>query len=77
MPSINDLTIDAFLPLAHMREVSETAHSTYSNAKPFPHIVFDNFFDPALLNQILEEFPKPGAIRWQKFDNAQEIKLAS
>jgi Rps23 Pro-64 3,4-dihydroxylase Tpa1-like proline 4-hydroxylase len=29
------------------------------------------------LEQILSEFPAPGAIRWQKFDNAQEIKLAS
>jgi hypothetical protein len=77
MRAINDLTMDAFLPLSRMEEVAETAHSSYLNAKPFPHIVFDNFFDPALLDQILSEFPAPGAIRWQKFDSAQEIKLAS
>ena len=77
MRAINDLTIDAVLPLSRMREESETAQSTYMNAKPFPHIVFDNFFDPALVDQILAEFPAPDAIRWQKFDNGQEIKLAS
>jgi Rps23 Pro-64 3,4-dihydroxylase Tpa1-like proline 4-hydroxylase len=26
---------------------------------------------------VLAEFPQPGAIDWQRFDNAQEIKLAS
>src|ERR1700732_3384228 len=77
MRAINDLTIDSFLPLSRMREVSETAYSTHINAKPFPHIVFDDFFDPALVDQVLGEFPAPGAIRWQTFDNAQEIKLAS
>jgi hypothetical protein len=77
MQAMNELTIGSFLPLSRMREVSETAHSTYMNAKPFPHIVFDNFFDPAIVDQILGEFPAPDAIRWQAFDNPQEIKLAS
>ena len=77
MRAINDLTIDSFLPLSRMREAGETAYSTYINAKPFPHIVFDNFFDPTVVDQVLGEFPAPGAIRWQTFDNAQEIKLAS
>jgi hypothetical protein len=40
-------------------------------------VVFDDFFDPRLLDFVLEEFPKPGEIRWQRFDNAQEIKLES
>jgi hypothetical protein len=77
MRSLNDLTIESFLPLARMNALKETAHSSYLNAKPFPHVVFDNFFDPELLELILGEFPKPGEIRWQRFDNAHEIKLAS
>lgn len=72
-----ELTIESFLPLARMNEIAQSAHVTYVNAKPYPHVVFDNFFDPALVESILEEFPKPESIRWQKFDNAQEIKLAS
>ena len=77
MLAINELTIDSVLPLARMNQLAESAHAEYLAANPFPHIVFDNFFDPRLLDLVLEEFPKPGQIKWQRFDNAQEVKLAS
>lgn len=77
MQTVSDLTLDVFLPLSRMNEIAASAHSDYAKAKPFPHVVFDNFFDPRMLEQILIEFPKPGAIRWQEFDSAYEIKLAS
>jgi Rps23 Pro-64 3,4-dihydroxylase Tpa1-like proline 4-hydroxylase len=78
MFSIHDADLGSFLPLARMQqELDESAQAKYLAAKPFPHIVFDNFFVPQLLDCILEEFPKPGAIRWQRFDNEREIKLAS
>jgi len=60
-----------------MKDLAASAHSTYINAVPYPHIVLDDFFDPNLIDQVLSEFPKPGAIRWQQFDNEREIKLAS
>jgi Rps23 Pro-64 3,4-dihydroxylase Tpa1-like proline 4-hydroxylase len=77
MQAVKELTIESFLPVARMNQVAQSAHDSYLNAKPYPHIVFDDFFDRALVESVLEEFPKPGAIRWQKFDNAEEIKLAS
>jgi Rps23 Pro-64 3,4-dihydroxylase Tpa1-like proline 4-hydroxylase len=77
MPSVEGLDLGFFLPLTRMDELVKTAHASYINAQPFPHIVFDNFFDQKLLDQILAEFPKPGEIRWQRFDNEHEIKLAS
>jgi Rps23 Pro-64 3,4-dihydroxylase Tpa1-like proline 4-hydroxylase len=77
MPPMSDLTLDYFLPLSRMKEVATAAHTSYINAKPFPHVVFDDFFPPSLVDQVLAEFPQPSAIRWQKFDSAQEIKLAS
>ncbi|HZT03167.1 MAG TPA: 2OG-Fe(II) oxygenase [Steroidobacteraceae bacterium] len=77
MQSVKDLQIETFLPLARMRQLEETAHASYLAAKPFPHVVFDNLFDPHLLDAILGEFPKPGEIRWQRFDNEREVKLAS
>jgi hypothetical protein len=77
MLQIQDATMDAFLPLSRMRDSAAAAREEYAKAKPFPHVVFDNFFDPALLDMVLAEFPKPGQINWQKFDNAKEIKLAS
>lgn len=60
-----------------MAEVSKAAQTSYANAQPFPHVVFDNFLDPVLLDQVLAEFPKPGDIEWTRFDNEKEIKLAS
>jgi hypothetical protein len=77
MLSVQNMTLDSFLPLSRMRELGASAHSSYINARPFPHVVFDDFFDPSLLELVLAEFPQPGAIPWQHFDNEREIKLAS
>jgi 2OG-Fe(II) oxygenase superfamily len=77
MQSTKQLTIGYFLPLTRMSELAQSARASYASAKPFPHIVIDNFFDPAILDEILGEFPQPGQISWQQFDNAREIKLAS
>lgn len=71
------LSIDSFLPLSRMQEIKKSLSESYRNAKPFPHVIFDNFFDPALLDQVLTEFPKPDQIKWQSFDNQHEVKLAS
>jgi hypothetical protein len=60
-----------------MAEIAKPSHLLYASAKPFPHVVFDNFFDAALLDVVLSEFPKPGEIEWRRFDNEREIKLAS
>ncbi|MBV8147328.1 MAG: 2OG-Fe(II) oxygenase [Gammaproteobacteria bacterium] len=60
-----------------MKQLAASAYDTYAHAVPFPHIVLDDFFDPELVELVLSEFPQPGAIRWQQFDNEHEIKLAS
>lgn len=76
--SIQDARLDFFLPLPRMRQLlADGARESYLSAKPFPHIVVDDFLDPALLSVVVHEFPKPGQIRWERFDNAREIKLAS
>ena len=77
MQSLKDLKLEAFLPLSRMRELEDSARARYSTAKPFAHIYFDNFFDPGLVDAVLDEFPGPDAIKWQRFDNEREIKLAS
>jgi 2OG-Fe(II) oxygenase superfamily len=74
---IREMGLDFFLPRAKMKEIATSARDSYQSAVPFPHVVFDDFFDPALLNAVLSEFPAPGQIRWQQFDNEREIKLAS
>ena len=73
----SSLSLDSFLPLSRMDELAETLRTSYENGKPFPHVLVDNLFDPVLLDRVLSEFPAPGEIKWQHFDRAQEIKLAS
>jgi len=72
-----ELDIGGFLPLARMEDLAKTGSASYKSARPFPHIVADNFFDPAMLDQVLEEFPAPGEIAWKGFENKYEIKLFS
>ena len=72
-----DITLKSFLPIERMNAMVPSAHRSYLDAKPFPHVVIDNFLNPEVLDAVLAEFPKPNEIRWQQFDNAREIKLAS
>jgi hypothetical protein len=77
MRSVSDFTIDYFLPRERMSKIAASGPERYANAKPYPHIVLDDFFDPEIVDGVLAEFPTPDAIRWQRFDNANEVKLAS
>lgn len=48
----------------------------YVSAKPFPHIVIDNFFNNDLLNNVINEFPKNLDKIGNKFENKVERKLS-
>ncbi len=61
----------------YLNDLAVKYHEAYSQAQPFPHIVIDNFLPEFILDSILNEFPKPGSIDWQKFDAPAEKKLAS
>lgn len=61
----------------HLKKLAVKYSKAYSQAKPFPHIVIDDFLPEFLLDSILKEFPTVGSIDWQKFDASTEKKLAS
>lgn len=69
--------MEMFLPLDRMTQVAESARRSYLEARPFPHVFIDDFFEATLLERVLAEFPAAGAISWQRFDSGREIKLAS
>lgn len=52
-----------------------TLHEHYVGADPFPHIVIDDLFDDAVLQSIVDDFPKPEQTRWMRFDSPTEKKL--
>lgn len=43
-------------------------------ARPFPHLVIDNFFDPEVAYELDQEFPLFGDDVWHQYDNPLEIK---
>ena len=42
---------------AECRELGRSLGGRYRSADPFPHIVIDDFIDPAVLKAVLAEFP--------------------
>lgn len=62
---------------SYLDDLATKYREAYAQAEPFPHVVIDNFLPETVLDEILEEFPKPNEIAWQKFDKAFENKLGS
>ena len=56
---------------------AESLHDKYMNANPFPHIYIDDFIPPAVLDDVLEEFPSIKDPQWDRFKNVSEQKLAN
>jgi len=46
----------------------------WKNAKPFHHVILDNFLDKDIANSIAAEFPKFDSKDWLQYNNAIEIK---
>ncbi|WP_036326830.1 2OG-Fe(II) oxygenase [Microbispora sp. ATCC PTA-5024] len=61
---------EELFPLADRWRVS------FLEAKPFRHVVIDDFLPPGALEPVLDEFPEPRDASWQQFDSSREIKLA-
>lgn len=59
-----------------LTELADAHADSYLVAQPFPHVVIDDFLPAELLEPVLEAFPGPDELRWMKFDNGNEKKLA-
>ncbi|MEM9679042.1 MAG: 2OG-Fe(II) oxygenase [Bacteroidota bacterium] len=62
---------------AILLETSDKFKTNYREGSPFPNIYIDNFFNEAMLDQVLEEFPDMQKKPDLKFDTPNEKKLAS
>ena len=79
-PKTSTVTNHKFLnfPIHDLRERGKELHDEYVNNLPFPNISIDEFFNPDILDKILEEFPQLGAKKEDIFyENPNEIKYAS
>jgi Rps23 Pro-64 3,4-dihydroxylase Tpa1-like proline 4-hydroxylase len=66
-----------FLDADYFQSLADKYAESYATAKPFPHVVIDNFLPEHILEEVLKEFPQPGSIDWKSFSNKSEKKLAS
>ena len=60
----------------NLKKVADENSSNYLHAKPFPSIVFDNFFEEEILNEILNDFPSNIKDIGNEFNNKAEKKLS-
>lgn len=62
----------------HIEKSLDKSLDLYANADPFPHIVIDDFLPPAVIDSIIEVFPKPSDEFWrQRIADVYQHKLAS
>jgi len=52
----------------------ENLRSAYLAAKPFPHLVLDNFFPDEMLEGLLAEIPSHDSEKWIHFSNDRMVK---
>ncbi|MCI5083810.1 MAG: 2OG-Fe(II) oxygenase [Saprospiraceae bacterium] len=64
-------------PFQNLQQVAADYKKAYALADPFPSIYFENFFNPDVLDAILEEFPDLSKKGDFNFNTPNEIKLAS
>lgn len=60
-----------------LQEIAKKFKDEYQSAAPFPSIYFNDFFNPDVLDTILEEFPDLEKHGDLKYNTPNEIKLAS
>ncbi|HEY4287092.1 MAG TPA: 2OG-Fe(II) oxygenase [Puia sp.] len=60
-----------------LKAFAKSKNEEYVHADPFPNIYFDNFFIPEKLKEVLEEFPDLTKNADLKFNDPNQVKLAS
>ncbi len=76
----------AFCDPNRLDQLAKENAGPYQTAKPFPHAIFDDFFPPAVAEQIHAEFPSlqqdmwinydASAVRTQKYQSLSETQMS-
>lgn len=66
-----------FFDVDHLLSYAQTNRERYLTAKPFPHLVIDNFFPDCVLDEALRDFPSPGDCTWREFKDSRHVKFLS
>lgn len=72
-----DQRLEFIFDPVRMEKLADERRAHYAQAKPFPHIVMDNFLPEGVLRDVLMEFPEPKQADWIQYDDHAQSKLAS
>jgi hypothetical protein len=59
-----------------LRERGGHLHASYVGARPFAHVVIDDFLPPEVCAALIREFPGVGDVRWKRHVHLHSEKLA-
>jgi hypothetical protein len=62
---------------AALGALARARRAEFAGAKPFPHVVLDDFLPEPVLDRILGEFPSPEDIAWIRYRETTQKKLAA
>lgn len=63
--------------LNKLRDNKAALREQYLAAKPYPHLIIQDLFDPEILDRIVADFPKPEQRDWITWDTNHELKSTS
>lgn len=66
-----------FFDPAALADLARLHAERYAQARPFPHVVLDDFLPHEVADCLVEEFPLPSMIEWITYDAPDEKKLES
>jgi hypothetical protein len=71
------MIMSAYSDYSELLPLGNYAHDSYLCAQPYPHICLDNFLDAGLVARVEAEFPELGSKGDIRFDDPNQLKLAS
>lgn len=69
--------MSAYSDYSELMPLANYAHDSYLCAEPYPHICLDNFLDAGLVARVAAEFPELGDKEDIRFNDPNQLKLAS
>ena len=75
-----EATSDTHMPvldLSRLEERIDELHAIYRTARPYPHIVLDDFLEPDAVAEAIREFPPLDTTRWNNYLHTNERKFSN
>jgi 2OG-Fe(II) oxygenase superfamily len=70
-------TQSTILDLDALEAAIDDLHAEYMAASSYPHLVFDDFLDPAVVAKAIDEFPPLDPAQWNNYLHANERKFSN